>query len=53
MKKKIQYLITKYEKFIANISWHIRTNKPTGAELTELNKEIEFFQRFVDDLKSI
>lgn len=50
---KLQDLITRYEKMIANVQWHIKTNKPDGNELEVLNERSEAMTDFLTELQSI
>lgn len=40
----------KYEKFIANIEWHIKTNKPEGQELKDCIIKLNCYKEIVADL---
>ena len=48
-----ELLIKKYQEYIDNIAWHIRTNKP------DINKEAFYYERmaiyeaFIEDLKKL
>lgn len=53
MKKKIQSLIDKYEKYIYNLEWHINTNKPEGESLLVLKRQVGYFKEMLADLKSL
>lgn len=48
---KVAALKNKYEKYISNIQWHIDTNKPDDGRKAELEKQIEYFREFLNDLK--
>lgn len=45
--------IRRYEIFIGNIQWHIRTNHPSQNECEKLEKEMEVYQTFLTELKQI
>jgi hypothetical protein len=46
-------LIEKYEKYVANLQWHIKTNKPFGTELTLINQRLRDFSEMLEDLKKL
>lgn len=48
-----QELISRYEKMVANIRWHIKTNKPVGEDLQVCEKDISRMSDFIGELKSI
>lgn len=50
---KLDSLIIKYEKYIANIQWHIDTNKPNIEELDKCITRISDIKTVIDDLKTL
>jgi hypothetical protein len=49
----IKDFIKKYEAYISNIEWHIKTNKPPEDEIKKLNYRIDHYSEILSDLKSI
>lgn len=47
MSKEIK---SKYEKYIANIEWHVRVNKPEGKELELCNIKLDCYREILNDL---
>jgi len=43
-------LIKKYQKYISNIEWHIRVNKPEVEELKRCNEMLKCYNEIVEDL---
>lgn len=51
MKKKILELTKKYQKYLGNIEWHIKTNKPWGSELEKCEQQLKCYKEILADLK--
>lgn len=51
--KDIKDIIEKYGKYIANIEWHIKVNKPSGAELDQCEEQLASMKEIHTDLLSI
>lgn len=46
-------ILKKYQTYIDNIRWHIRTNQPTGEALEACNKQIQCYVEIVNDLEAM
>lgn len=44
-------LVNKYQKYIDNIEWHIKTNQPPEEEINKCNSQIGYYKEFINDLK--
>jgi len=51
--EKIEKLRFKYDRYLGNITWHIKTNKPTGDDLTVLENRCTDIKEFIQDLCSL
>ena len=49
----VEKLIKKYDTYISNIEWHIKTNKPPEVEIKKLNSQIDHYSEMLNDLKSL
>lgn len=47
MKETIEMLHKKYSRYIENLKWHLKTNKPTDPN------EIRLIKRCIDDYEEI
>lgn len=50
---KKQELIDAYQKMVANIEWHIKTNSPSGYDLEMSQKDLSRFSDFIQELESL
>lgn len=48
-----ELLIEKYQTYIDNIAWHIRTNKPGNDELTYCYERMATYEAFIEDLNKL
>lgn len=49
----IPQLLKKYEIYISNIEWHIKTNDPPDDEIKKLNSQIDHYTEVINDLRSL
>lgn len=52
-RNKIQSLIAVYERRVNNIEWHVKTNKPAGIALNQINQRLRDHKDFLFDLYSL
>jgi hypothetical protein len=43
-------LITKYKRYVTNITWHINTNKPEGLLLENCHNQLRYYNEIINDL---
>ena len=53
MIKTVEDLLKKYRAYIANIEWHVNTNKPTGKELEQCVTSVTGFREMYSDLEQL
>lgn len=51
--REIKSILKKYEKYVSNIEWHIRVNKPHEEEIKKLNAQIDYYNEMISDLNGI
>lgn len=49
----LDFFIKKYQTYIDNLEWHMKTNKPQDKSLDDCKKKITTLTEFVNDLKKI
>ena len=49
----LREIITRYERQVTNMQWHIDTNNPVGEELRITKQRIYDLQQIIKDLKQL
>jgi len=53
MEEAVSSKIKKYQRFIDNLEWHIKTNNPDDVELTVITMRANLYKETIADLKSL
>lgn len=49
----IKYLLEKYTRYVENIKWHVKTNKPALPEESTCRHRIKCYEEIIDDLQKL
>lgn len=49
----VSLLKKKYTAYVSNIEWHIKTNKPVGADLEQCNTRLKDYKEVLNDLNKL
>jgi hypothetical protein len=47
---ELEQVLTKYRAFVANMEWHIKVNKPEGAELHLIHEKVTMYNDMIADI---
>ena len=52
-RERMKVLVEAFEKYVSNIEWHIRVNKPDGESLRQCQIKLDCYKEIVQALSSL